>query len=355
MRLLALAALVAAVLAVPAGAQNGEPGGSTLAAFRGSVMGVAQDGRSVAWLQWSPDGCLLRIRARASKAIRSVRYAARCEPYVHDLLVAGRRAVWAGDDEVTCGKTYATVHTLAGNRPRLVQKLPRSCLGFGPSLRGLAGDGRSFYYNVFRTVQPPSALDCGNLGTVCRWQLGRGSIVRIAGSRPVVLRDLPTSVMFAVAAGRIVLVQPLRESFTSGGWPRAARNGRVEVRDLDSGRLEAVFRPQGIVRSVALSPTRALVLVELNGLRTIESYDVRTGRRVRVLDAPLSLRRLAPDGNLVPYVVNDQIRVLDLVSGVSSVVAETKLNPIGLSIRNGWVVWGENRTTFARIVVARAR
>jgi hypothetical protein len=354
-RRFAVVALVAAVGAVPVGAKDGEPGASTLAAFRGSVMGVAQDARSVAWLQWSPDGCSLRIRGRAAKAIRTVKYAGRCEPYFHDLVLTGGRAVWGGDGEVICGKTYATVHTLAGSRPRLVEKLPRNCLGFGPSLRGLAGDGRSFYYNVFKTIQPPSAWQCGALGGVCQWQLGRGHITRIVGARPVVVRGLPPTVMFAVAAGRIVVVQPLRVSYTSGGWPRAARNGRVEVHDVATGRLEAAFRPEGIVRSVALTPTRALVLVELNGLRTIESYDVRTGRRVRALNAPLSLRRLAPDGNLVPYAVNDQVRVLDLVSGRTSVVAETKLKPIGLSIRKGSVVWGENRTKFARIVVARAR
>jgi hypothetical protein len=354
-RRLAVAGLAAAVAAVPASAQEGEPGTSTLAAFRGSVMGVAQDGRSVAWLQWSPDGCSFRIRGRTAKTIRSVKYASKCGPYFHDLVLAGNRATWGGDDEVICGKTYATVRTLADSRPRLVQKLPRNCLGFGPSLRGLASDGRSFYYNVFQTIQPPSAWQCGDLGGVCAWQLGRGHIVRIDGSRPIALRGLPPTVMFAVAAGRIVLVQPLRRSYTAGGWPRAARNGKVEIRDLASGRVEAAFRPEGIVRSVALSPTRVIVLVELNGLRTVEFYDVHTGRRVRALDAPLSLRRLAPDRNLVVYVVNDQIRVFDLVTGRSSVVAETKLNPVGLSIRNGRVVWGENRTKFARIVVAGIR
>jgi hypothetical protein len=351
-RRLALAALIPAVLAVPAGAQDGG-GPWTLAAFPGTVLGVAQDVRSVAWLQWSPDGCRLRFRARTSNAIRSVAYAAKCNPFFHDLVLAHGRAAWAGDDELICGKTYATVYAYAGQRPRLVQRIPRDCYGFGPSLRGLASDGRAFYYNVFKTVRPASAWQCAGGGS-CSWELGRGHIVRIDGSHPVAVRGLPLTVMFAVAAGRILLVQPLRESASSGGWPRAARNGKVEVRDLATGRLEAAFRPEGIVRSVALNAMRAMVLVELNGLRSVETYDVRSGRRLRSISAPLSLRRLAPDGDLVPYAVNDQIRVFDLATGTTSVVARTRLNPVGLSIRNGWVVWGENRTKFARIRAARA-
>jgi hypothetical protein len=351
-RRLTVAALIAAVVACPAAAEEG-PGASTLVAFRGTVLGVAQDAHSIAWLQWSPNGCRLRIRPRGGKVIHSVTYSARCNPYFHDLVLAGGRAAWAGDDEIICGQMYATVYAYTERRPRLVQRIPRDCFGFGPSLRGLASDGRAFYYNVFKTIRPPSAWQCGG-GGPCSWQLGRGHIARIDGSRPVTVRGLPPTVMFAVAAGRILLVQPLREAASSGGWPRAARNGKVEVRELATGRLEASFRPEGIVRSAALTSTRALVLVELNGWRSVETYDVRTGRRVHSITAPVSLRRIAPDGNLVPYRINDQVRVFDISTGSTSVVAETKLNPVGLSIRDGWVVWGENRSKFARIRAARA-
>jgi hypothetical protein len=355
MHRLVLVSLLAAVVAVPAAAEEGEGGASTLAAYRGSVMAVAQDAHSVAWLQWSPDGCRFRTLARGAKSIRSVKYAKTCGPYFHDLVLADGKAVWAGDDEVTCGKAFATVNVIAGSRPRLVQRIRRDCLGFGPSLRGLATDGRSFYYNLFKTVQPPAALDCGTLGGVCRWQLGAGHIARVDGSRPVALPGLSPTVMFAVAAGRVITVQPLREvSGGPGGWPRAARNGRVEIHDVATGRLEASFRPEGIVRSVALTPTRAIVLVELLGLRRLDFYDVRSGRRITSMVPPQTLGRLLLDGNLVAYRLNDQVRVLDIATGKRRVVANTKYVTIGLSVRNGWVVWGENRNKYARIRVARA-
>jgi hypothetical protein len=163
--------------------------------------------------------------------------------------------------------------------------------------------------------------------------------------RRVALRGLPPTVMFAVGSGRILLVGPLREVASNGngagGWPRAARNGKVEVGDLATGRLEASFRPERIVRSVALTSMRALVLVEFDGARTVESYDVRTGRRVRTITAPVSLRRLALDGKLVVLPLNDQVSVFDLATGRRWVVARTRFNTVGLSIRKGLVVRGE--------------
>jgi hypothetical protein len=354
-RRLALVGLLAAVVTVPAAAQEG-PGANTLVAFRGTVLGVALDAHSIAWLQWSPDGCFLRIRGRQSKAIRSVRYAATCNPYFKDLSFAGGRAVWGGDDEVICGKTYSQVYAYAGKRVRLLQKLPRDCLGFGPSLRGIASDGRSFYYNVFKTARPPAASQCGDLGGLCQWVVGGGQIFRVDGSRRVPLRGLPPTVMLAVSAGRVILVQPLK-SFAGGssaGWPRPLRNGRVEVRNLATGRLESSFRPLGLVRSVALTPAKALVLVEYNGLRTVESYDVRTGRHLRSVRAPVSLRRLPAVGTLVAFPLNYQVSVFDVSTGKRWVVARTRFNTVGISLRDGLVVWGENHNNFARIVAARA-
>jgi hypothetical protein len=318
-------------------------------------MAVAQSDNKVAWLQWSPDGCSLRIRARDATTTRTVPYAKVCGPYLHDLILAGSSAVWAGDDEVVCGKMYATVKVYTGSRPRLVEKLPRNCLGFGPSLRGIVTDGTSVYYNVFRTVRPASAWQCGDLGGVCRYRVGKGHVTRIDGARAVELPGLPPTVTLSVAAGRIATVQPLHQvSGGPGGWPRAARNGKIEIHDVATGRLQASFRPEGIVRSVALTPSQAIVLVELNGLRRLEYYDVRDGRRVRTMAAPQTLGRLILDGNLVAYRLNSQVRVFDVATGRRWVVAETKYVTLGLSIRNGWVVWGENRNKYARIRVARA-
>ena len=69
---------------------------------------------------------------------------------------------------------------------------------------------------------------------------------------------------------------------------------------------------------------------------------------------PQTLGRLLLDGNLVAYRLNNQVRVLDIATGKRWVVANTMYVTIGLSIRNGWVVWGENRNKYACIRVARS-
>jgi hypothetical protein len=46
--------------------------------------------------------------------------------------------------------------------------------------------------------------------------------------------------------------------------------------------------------------------------------------------------------------------VFDLSTGRRWVVARTRFNTVGLSIRDRLVVWGENHNKFARIVAARA-
>ena len=60
---------------------------------------------------------------------------------------------------------------------------------------------------------------------------------------------------------------------------------------------------------------------------------------------PQTLGRLLLDGNLVAYRLNNQVRVLDIATGKRRVVANTKYVTIGLSIRNGWVVWGRTGTS----------
>ena len=70
--------------------------------------------------------------------------------------------------------------------------------------------------------------------------------------------------------------------------------------------------------------------------------------------APVSLRRLPADGKLVAFPLNNGVSLFDVSTGRRSVVAWTRFNSVGISVRDGLVVWGENHNKFAKIVVARA-
>jgi hypothetical protein len=137
-------------------------------------------------------------------------------------------------------------------------------------------------------------------------------------------------------------------------WPRAARNGRVEIRSLETGSVVRSFRPQGIVRAVALSETRAVVILEYLGSRTIESYDIASGRRLSVASVPQSARRLSTDGRHAAFIARTDVRVLDLESGRQRIVRRAQTFPSGLWIRSGRLVWAENGPSTARILAASA-
>jgi hypothetical protein len=360
------ALVVMAVLAVSvAGTSSGAvatldrhslPPPATVAAASGQVIGVTQDEGSVAWLEATSSGCRLRVRAFRGGAARIARYARGCLPAEHDLALARGRAAWGGYEEVRCSDTHAAVYTVDGARARLVQEIPGDCLGYGTAYQGLADDGASFFYSLIVTRPRAGSSRCGE-GGPCRWQLASGQIVRIAGSRPVTVRGLPPAVLIAAAAGRIALVEPAAKDASNGRgpieWPHAAPNGKVEVRDSVTRRLVTSFRPHGTVRAIALSAIRAVVLVKTPDVLKVEWYDSDSGARLGTVAVPGSTaRRLSTDGRFVAYAAGKTVRSLDLETGLERVVARSSSPPVGLSVREDRLVWGENIGSTGRIRAA---
>jgi hypothetical protein len=105
------------------------------------------------------------------------------------------------------------------------------------------------------------------------------------------------------------------------------------------------------VRAVALSPTRAAVLVQQGTRQRIEWYDARSGGRLGSAAAPSgTARALSTDGRFVALTVGKTVRLLDLRSGAQRTLRRAATQPIGVSVLAGRVVWAEGR----RILRARA-
>lgn len=347
---------VLALLAAP----SGPP--STVAVGAGSVAGVTQDSASVAWLETkaSPTAasCRVRVRAFAGDATRAFPAGAGSCSEGGDLALAGGRAAWGGYVEVRCTEFTARVYATANARGRLVQEIAGDCLGYRTAFQGLTTDGNSFFYLLLETTEPDSgSRNCGE-GGPCRWRLAGGRIVRITGSRPATVRGLPPAALLAGASGRVALVEPARRGSSDGrtfDWPRAARNGKVEIRDTSTTRIVTSFRPQGTVPAVALSATRAAVLVEAPGGLRIEWYDSDSGQRLGAAAVPRSTaRRLSTDGRFVAFSAGKTVRVLDLETGAQRIVRHATEEPVGLSVLAGRLVWGENGGGTGRILTAAA-
>ena len=330
----------------------------TIAVVPGVVIGVAQDSGSVAWLESTVSGCRLHVRALAGKTDQTV--PATCLPSGQELVLAGGRAAWGGYVDVRCSETTADVYTTDNSRSRLVEEIPGDCLGYRTAFQGLVSDGTSFFYSLLVTNPPSSTSNCGN-GGPCQWRLGSGRIVRITGSRPATVRGLPPAALIAADDGRVALVAPAASASSNGrsanafDWPRAAEGGRVEIRSTSTNAIVTSFHPSGIVRAVALSAGRTVVLVEAHGRFEIEWFDSGSGARV---GAATVLRGTAPslstDGRFVGFSVGTTVRVLDLETGVQRIITRGASDPIGLSVQAGRLVWGENSGTTGRILTALA-
>jgi hypothetical protein len=336
---------------------------TTVAVFPAQVIGVAQDSGSIAWLRQTASGCELDVRSPGGAEQRTAGSRADCVLAPADLALAAGRAAWGGYQDVNCGGTDAAVNTAAGSaHPRQVQQILGDCLGYATAYQGLTSDGRSFLYALLVTrPESASTIDCGQGGR-CSWQLAGGRIVRISGSHPHTIAGMPPAALLAGASGRVALVEPARSASSNGrsasafDWPRAALDGTVQIRDTTTVAIVSSFRPSGTVRAVALSARRAAVLVEsAGGARRIEWYDVDSGARLGTVAVPAATdNRLSTDGRYVAFAVGDTVRVLDLETREQRIVRRAASVPVGLSISNGRLVWGENSSTGGRVLSEQA-
>lgn len=332
-RLLVLLALLAAPSA-------GATSSTTFAVAHGRVLALAQGPGAVAWLESSTTGCRLRVVTGGRS--RTTSWARGCLDSGWNLALAGTRAAWGGYEEVRCSETTAAVFADG----RLVKEVPGDCLGFGTSFQGLASDGRAFFYALLETHRQLPSSRCGE-GGPCRWRLAGGTLVRVNGGE---VSGLPPAALIAGAAGRLALVQAAATSSSNGrgslDWPRAATDGRVDVRDTATGRLVTSFRPHGIVRAIALSSIRAVVLVESGAMRRIEWYDSDSGERLGVV--PVRAGTLSTDGRLVAFTSGGTVHVLDLETGTQRIVGRGATT--SASVHGHRILWGAGD----RILEARA-
>ncbi len=324
--------------------------------MKGQIVGVAQDAHSLAWLEATSAGCRVHVRSLASGSERSARWAIGCNPAQHDVALAGNQLAWGGYEDVRCSETYADVYALNGARAKLVQELNGDCFGSSLAFQGLVSDGNVLLYSVLDSSR--SGANCGN-GGQCRFRLIGGRVVRVAGTRPATVSGLPPAALLAASSGRIALVPPAR-SYTWAGrgsldWPRASASAPVQVRATATHAVVSTFTPHGTVRALALSTTRAAVLLGTAQGLAIEWYDAGSGARLGHVSVPLATaHELSTDGRHVAFAVGKSVRVLDLETAAQRVLAHATSAPVGLSVVAGRLVWGENTATKGDIRAANA-
>jgi hypothetical protein len=115
----------------------------------------------------------------------------------------------------------------------------------------------------------------------------------------------------------------------------------VETRTWKNGSVVAKFNAKGPVEALALNGNRIALLTGTGAHKRIEIRRTR-GRPLRTATVPRDVApELSMDGRWVVFRTRRTIRVLDLRSGTTSVLARTGAFIVGLSIEGRRVAWGE--------------
>jgi hypothetical protein len=349
---------------------------TTLVTVQGQIEAFAQDGARLAWTSASGDSCAkVRIRSvtgGTQSVLADTDGGDGC--YLLDAFaIGGDRVVWGGFADC-CNHGYGVVTTAARrSRSKTLLSIGQDYHSWGDFLTGASGDGATLVFALTK-IDLTKELD-PSLGAFhclprdpCEWAVTGGGVWRVVGRRKVALPGAPPTVLIAASEGRIALVPadrtvfrgPCTEAANWRGCPEArpAVGGPVEVRAARSGTLLSSFAPSGRVTAIAMDWPLVAVLVRAGGKATIRHYDGRSGAsRGRSSVPTTTSNELDLGGGIAVYRVGRKIWQLNVLTGRIRVVTRARGKPIGVSIEDRRVAWGENirRRGFLRQVVVTTR
>jgi hypothetical protein len=343
-------AVAAALLLVGGGASSAtRPTPRTIATERGRIRAVAQDANAIAWI-----GTSYLVHVRRLSPAHTYLVGSGIDEYqhvTHPLALAGLRALWT---TASAGNSiYTDIHT---GSPSLYDKVVFH-LSYMPGdadglyLGGMAGQGSELVFGA-------TGQRCDDEYN-CRRIDVDGHVERV-GREATEVPGLPPSFLLAVSSGRIAVVRAMTPRFWPDiGPPRAAEYAPIQVYD-GSGNLISTIVPPGTPRSIALAWPKLAVLFEfVDGSRQIQLYDARTGGYWAsggegvFTKVPATVSRVSVGAPGAIYAVGTAIYLLRRQQ--PQLVWRAANAPVGLSISNKRIVWGENVKGHGRIKAVTVR
>lgn len=340
-----LALFVAAVIAAGAVCGGAIAAPVTLAApARGRILALTQDGGRIAWIGYRERVYVktlstgrTAILGRAHSGGGAGGYPTGIRNYL--LALAGKRALWTFQDGGNCIETSMYTATVGeGKPPAFVSIYLTFCSYEGWLPTASAGDGATL---AVTAVGFERSADCYS-------RVALGSTARIVGTSTLTVDGVPPAVQLAVSAGRVAVV-PADSSCEYKLAP--APNGTVEIRDASGGAVLAAFAPVGTVQALALSGSRAVVLVKAaDGSKRVERYDAATGALLGATQVSrYAASVLDMGGGWIVYRTGRAIRLIDAVTGAKRLLATARAIPLGLSIESRRVAWAENHLGHGKV------
>lgn len=297
-----------------------------------------QDGNTISWATYSRGVCgrttIQSLLTGATTVLGSSQRPV-CLPQM--MALGGRQTLWTSllgsgngwDDWLFHGRLGSPAFRRIGSFKHLAG---------GRWLTAMEGDGRTLVFAWADVIEEMPMGDC-----FCFWALRGGAVEAVVDGRRKRVPTAPASALVAVSAGRVALA-PVAPSWQGSEAPRAAPNGPVEVRDVDTGAVISMVAPVGTVRALALSGNRLAALVSAAGGKRIDVWEASSGALLRSIVLP---DRAAPDidlaGRRLAWRAGRSIYVLDVETGASEFLFRSRLVPVGLSIEGRRVAWAAGR------------
>lgn len=354
------AVLAATLLALAAPTAAEAAAVRTLVTAKGPIAAFAHDRGRIAWAGVDPGvDCPWRVRIRIlASGLQTGLNRNRGHTCRHDvgfqegpgsvaLALGGTTAIWTLRSRGSSTVVDVIASSLSTRRERRIAELRfDNAYGAGDHLGGLAGDGSLLVVSQLVAELDDSA-GCDAAGDCTTHATAASRLLRLAGAAVVSVPGATPAFAPSAATDRVAYVQATVER-ASG--PQAPAGAAVEVRSAFTGALVSSFKPPGRVLALALTDERVAVLLSSETGSSIRAYATGSGALLGSWEVPA-----ATSGELdlaktrAVYRVGRTVRLLDLESGRSSVVAVARARPIGLSIEGRLVAWAENSAGRGRV------
>ena len=347
----------AGLLVLTGAAAAAPPAGHTLRKSpTGPIEAIAQDGGSVAWLTFGSKACNAVHVLAPGKPDRSLPQPSSgvsmtCRWDLTDgvpqlALAAGiSTALWTLHDSGPAPFDNVVAASIAGPE-RQIQRLAHAGDGTGLWLGGVAGAGKTLAYS-WDDVEYIDKLACLSGGS-CKMKLADGGIKLVSRSAVTPLPHAAPALQLAASAGRIAYIPA---TTVKAGRPLASADNSLFVVDATSGSVVSHPLVHGIPAAIALSSHVLAVLTQRGPHDRISWFSPTTGTKLgsAVVSQLAVPTQLAASDQLIVYRVGRTLFGVSTDTGRIRALTKTGLNYLGLTLRNGLVVWAENHNATGKL------
>jgi hypothetical protein len=341
----------AGLLVLAGAAAAAPPTGHTLRkSSSGPIEAIAQDGSSVAWLTSGSKTrtCDAVHVLTAGKPDRSLPQpdpsSMTCNWVLSDgvpqlaLATGTSIGMWTLHESGPAPFDYVVAAPIGGPEKQ-IDRLAHAGDGTGKWLGGVAGAGRTLAYS-WDDVEYVDKLACLSGGS-CKMKVADGGIKLVSRTAVTALPKAAPALQLAASAGRIAYIPA---TTVKAGRPSPSANNFVYVVDAASGAVLGHPPVHGIPAAIALSPHVLAVLTQRGPHDRISWFSASDGTKLGsvLVSARAVPVELAASDLLIVYRVGRTLYGVPTATGRIRVLANTGLNYLGLSLRNGLLVWAEN-------------